>query len=168
MFNQYIKKMKKIVVLLLAGLSITACMSDADKNAAQSKKNVDFYTKVWEQVINEGKVNVLDTAYAESIVLHTLPEIKGIKAAKAYYAGFVTGFSNRKFTVKRMFADGENLVKHWQFTGTHTGVFMGIPATGRTVNIEGSTIAKIVDGKIVEEQDFMDNMSFLKQLGLIQ
>ena len=168
MFNQYIKKMKKIVVLLLAGLSITACVSDADKNAAQSKKNVDFYTKVWEQVINEGKVNVLDTAYAESIVLHTLPEIKGIKDAKAYYAGFVTGFSNRKFTVKRMFANGENLVKHWQFTGTHTGVFMGIPATGRTVNIEGSTIAKIVDGKIVEEQDFMDNMSFLKQLGLIQ
>jgi steroid delta-isomerase-like uncharacterized protein len=168
MFNQYIKKMKKIVVLLLAGLSITACMSDADKNAAQSKKNVDFYTKVWEQVINEGKVNVLDTAYAESIVLHTLPEIKGIKDAKAYYAGFVTGFSNRKFTVKKMFANGENLVKHWQFTGTHTGIFMGIPATGRTVNIEGSTIAKIVDGKIVEEQDFMDNMSFLKQLGLIQ
>jgi steroid delta-isomerase-like uncharacterized protein len=160
--------MKKIVVLLLAGLSITACVSDADKNAAQSKKNVDFYTKVWEQVINEGKVNVLDTAYAESIVLHTLPEIKGIKDAKAYYVGFVTGFSNRKFTVKRMFANGEDLVKHWQFTGTHTGVFMGIPATGRTVNIEGSTIAKIVDGKIVEEQDFMDNMSFLKQLGLLK
>ena len=62
--------MKKIVVLLLAGLSITACMSDADKNATQSKKNVDFYTKVWDQVINEGKVNVLDTAYAESIVFH--------------------------------------------------------------------------------------------------
>lgn len=160
--------MKKIVVLLLAGLSITACKSDADKNADQSKKNVDFYTKVWDQVINEGKVNVLDTAYAESIVLHTLPEIKGIKDSKAYYSGFVTGFSNRKFTVKRMFANGEDLVKHWHFTGTHTGVFMGIPATGRTVNIEGSTIAKIVDGKIVEEQDFMDNMSFLKQLGLIQ
>ena len=80
----------------------------------------------------------------------------------------MTGFSNRKFTVKRMFANGEDLVKHWQFTGTHTGVFMGIPATGRTVNIEGCTIAKIVDGKIVEEQDFMDNMSFLKQLGIIQ
>ena len=62
MFNQYIKKMKKIVVLLLAGLSITACMSEADKKAEQSQKNVEFYTKVWDQVINEGKVNVLDTA----------------------------------------------------------------------------------------------------------
>jgi len=45
---------------------------------------------------------------------------------------------------------------------------MGIPPTGKTVDIEGCTVAKIVDGKIVEEQDFMDNMSFLKQLGLIQ
>lgn len=52
--------MKKIIILLFVGLSITACMSDADKNAAQSKKNVDFYTKVWDQVIVEGKVNVLD------------------------------------------------------------------------------------------------------------
>jgi steroid delta-isomerase-like uncharacterized protein len=160
--------MKKIVFLLFVGLSITACMSDADKNAAQSKKNVEFYTKVWDQVIVEGKVNVLDTAYAETIVLHTTPEIKGIKDAKAYYAGFVTGFSNRSFIVKRMFADGENLVNHWQFKGTHTGDFMGIPPTGKTVDIEGCTVAKIVDGKIVEEQDFMDNMSFLKQLGLIQ
>jgi len=160
--------MKKIIILLFVGLSITACMSDADKNAAQSKKNVDFYTKVWDQVVNEGKVNVLDTAYAETIVLHTTPEIKGIQGAKAYYSGFVTGFSNRSFIVKRMFADGENLVKHWQFKGTHTGDFMGIPPTGKMVDIEGCTVAKIVDCKIVEEQDFMDNMSFLKQLGIIQ
>ena len=159
--------MKKIIILLFVGLSITACMSDADKNAAQSKKNVDFYTKVWDQVVNEGKVNVLDTAYAETIVLHSTPEIKGIKDAKAYYSGFVTGFSNRSFIVKRMFADGENLVKHWQFKGTHTGDFMGIPPTGKTVDIEGCTVAKIVDDKIVEEQDFMDNLEFMQQLGLM-
>jgi steroid delta-isomerase-like uncharacterized protein len=160
--------MKKMVLLVLVTISLSSCMTNADKTAITSKKNVDFYTKVWDQVINEGKVNVLDTAYAETIVLHTTPEIKGIKDAKAYYSGFVTGFSNRSFIVKRMFADGENLVKHWQFKGTHTGDFMGIPPTGKMVDIEGCTVAKIVDGKIVEEQDFMDNMSFLKQLGIIQ
>lgn len=160
--------MKKMVLLVLVTISLSSCMSNADKTATVSKKNVDFYTKVWDQVINEGKVNVLDTAYAESIVLHTVPEIKGIKNAKAYYSGFVTGFSNRTFTVKSMFADGEKLVKHWQFKGTHTGDFAGIKPTGKTVDIEGCTIAKIVDGKIVEEQDFMDNMSFLTQLGVLK
>ena len=160
--------MKKTALLVLVTISLSSCMTNADKTAITSKKNVDFYTKVWDQVINEGKVAVLDTAYSEKIVLHTTPEIKGIKGAKAYYSGFVTGFSNRTFTVKCMFADGEKLVKHWQFKGTHTGDFAGIKPTGKTVDIEGCTISKIVDGKIVEEQDFMDNMSFLTQLGVLK
>jgi predicted ester cyclase len=66
-----------------------------------------------------------------------------------------------------MFAQGDKVTKYWEFKGTHSGNFMGIPATGKTVDIEGCTIARMVNGKIVEERDFMDNMSFLKQLGLI-
>jgi steroid delta-isomerase-like uncharacterized protein len=97
-----------------------------------------------------------------------VPEIKGIAAAKAYYANFVTGFSNRKFTVKETFASGDKLTKYWEFKGTHSGDFMGIPATGKTISVEGCTIAKMVNGKIVEERDFMDNMEFMKQLGLMK
>jgi len=74
--------MKKTVLLVLVTIALSSCMSNADKMETVSKKNVDFYTKVWDQVINEGKVNVLDTAYAETIVLHTVPEIKGIKNNK--------------------------------------------------------------------------------------
>ena len=160
--------MKKTVLLVLVTIALSSCMSNADKMATVSKKNVDFYTKVWDQVINEGKVDVLDSAYAPEIVLHTVPEIKGIAAAKAYYANFVTGFSNRKFTVKETFASGDKLTKYWEFKGTHTGDFMGIPATGKTISVEGCTIAKMVNGKIVEERDFMDNMEFMKQLGLMK
>ena len=99
--------------------------------------------------------------------LHTTPEINGVAKAKAYYANFVTGFSNRQFIIKDMFAQGDKVTKYWEFKGTHSGNFMGIPATGKTIDIEGCTIARMVNGKIVEERDFMDNMSFLKQLGLI-
>jgi predicted ester cyclase len=45
---------------------------------------------------------------------------------------------------------------------------MGIPATGKTISVEGCTIARMVNGKIVEERDFMDNMDFMKQLGLMK
>jgi predicted ester cyclase len=100
--------------------------------------------------------------------LHTVPEIKGIAKSKAYYAFFVTGFSNRKFIVKEIFASGDKLTKYWEFKGTHTGDFMGIPATGKTIDVEGCTIARMVNGKIVEERDFMDNMDFMKQLGLMK
>ncbi len=156
--------MKKILVLLVFSATLMSCKTDAEKT---TQANVAFYSKVWDVAINEGKIEVLDTAYSPEIVLHTSPEIKGVVDAKAYYANFVTGFSNRQFIVKDMFGQGDKVTKYWQFKGKHTGTFMGIPATGKTVDIEGCTIARIVNGKIVEERDFMDNMSFLKQLGLI-
>ena len=159
--------MKKIVVLLLAGLSITACMSDADKNATQSKKNVDFYSNIWEVAVNEGRVNILDSAYVDDAVLHTVPEIKGKANARAYYENYVIGFSERQFIIKEIFADGDKLVKYWQFKGKHTGTFFGIPATGKSVDVIGCTIVKMKDGKIAEEQDFMDNLEFMQQIGLI-
>lgn len=160
--------MKKIIVLLVVTSTLfVGCKNECADREKVAQDNIKFYSKTWDVAINEGRVNVLDTAYAADIVLHTTPEIIGVANAKAYYANFVTGFSNRQFIVKDMFALGEKVTKYWQFKGTHSGVFMGIPATGKTVDIEGCTIARIVNGKIVEERDFMDNMSFLKQLGLI-
>jgi steroid delta-isomerase-like uncharacterized protein len=99
--------------------------------------------------------------------LHAVPEVKGKANAKAYYENYVTGFSERKFIIKQIFADGDNLVKYWQFKGKHTGTFFGIPATGKDVDVIGCTIVKMKDGKIAEEQDFMDNLEFMQQLGLI-
>ena len=42
-----------------------------------------------------------------------------------------------------------------------------IGSTGKSVDVIGYTIAKMKDGKIAEEQDFMDNMVFMQQLGLL-
>jgi steroid delta-isomerase-like uncharacterized protein len=159
--------MKKVLVLLAVSVSLLACKSETDKNEKLAQDNIKFYSKVWDEVINEGQVSVLDTAYAPNIVLHTVPEIKGVANAKAYYANYVTGFSNREFIVKETFAQGNKLTKYWIFKGKHTGDFFGIPATGKTINVEGCTIATIVNGKITEERDFFDNLEFLRQLGLM-
>lgn len=159
--------MKKTILTLFVAASMMACTSEADKNAKLGQENIAYYSHVWEVAINEGRTNILDTAYAENVVLHTVPEVKGKADAKAYYANFVTGFSEREFIVKEIFADGDKLVKYWQFKGKHTGPFFGIPATGKSVDVLGCTIAKMKDGKITEEQDFMDNLVFMQQIGLI-
>jgi predicted ester cyclase len=70
--------------------------------------------------------------------------------------------------IKEIFAIVDKLTKFREFKGTHIGDFMGIPATGKTIDVEGFTFARMVNGKIVEEQDFMDNMDFMKQLGLLK
>lgn len=159
--------MKNFILLFGVAYLLSSCSSANDKNAELSKKNVDYYSHVWEVAINEGRTNILDTAYVEDAVLHTVPEVKGKANAKAYYENFVVGFSDRSFIVKEIFADGDKLVKYWEFKGKHTGNFFGIPATGKEVDVLGCTIAKMKEGKIAEEQDFMDNLEFMRQLGLM-
>jgi len=166
--------MKKLLSVIFLSTMLFACNDQAANNNDAAKKeqlendNVKFYDNVWDVVINKGNVNFLDTAYAADVVLHTVPEIKGKDSAKAYYANYVTGFSDRQFIVKEIFAKGNRVVKYWQFKGTHTGTFFGIPATGKTVDVIGCTIATVVDGKITEEQDFFDNYEFLRQIGLVK
>lgn len=130
-------------------------------------KNIKNYNHVWDVVINEGRISILDTAYAENAMLHTTPATMGKANCIAYYNNYITGFSNRQFTVKESIAQGDKVVKYWNFKGKHTGSFFGIPATNKEVNVIGCTIATIVNGKITEEQDFMDNLEFFRQLGLM-
>jgi steroid delta-isomerase-like uncharacterized protein len=159
--------LKKILLSICVIAAFASCQSENDKNAELSKKNVEYYSHVWEVAINEGRVNILDSAYVDDAVIHAVPEVKGKANAKAYYENYVTGFSDRKFIVKEIFADGDKLVKHWEFKGKHTGTFFGIPATGKDIDVFGVTIAKMKGGKITEEQDFMDNLEFMQQLGLM-
>lgn len=158
--------MKKVFVCLLALLTLTVTAVSAQK-LDQATKNMKEYNRVWDVVINEGRVNILDTAYAENAMLHTTPATMGKANCIAYYANYISGFSNRQFTVKESVAQGNKVVKYWNFKGKHTGNFFGIPATNKEVDVIGCTIATIVNGKITEEQDFMDNLEFFRQLGLM-
>ena len=165
--------MKKQISIAITALFVLVATSAFAQNGSLAKKaelekaNIKFYGNVWEVAINEGKVDILNTAYTEDAVLHTVPETKGKANCVAFYTNYVTGFSNRQFIVKEMFASGNKITKHWQFKGKHTGNFFGIPATNKDVDLIGCTIATIVNGKITEEQDFFDNLTFLQQLGLM-
>ncbi|NCO63596.1 MAG: hypothetical protein GW839_08495 [Flavobacteriales bacterium] len=128
-----------------------------------------MYSETWDKIINTGNLDLINnTNFTDDITLVTSPEnIVGIDAFKDYYSNFLTGFSDVKFTIVDAFGQGDKLVKHWNFKGTNTGPFFGMPATGKTVDVDGATLVKMKDGKIAQEQDFMDNMVFLQQLGIV-
>ncbi|MFN7948826.1 MAG: ester cyclase [Blastocatellia bacterium] len=55
---------------------------------------------------------------------------------------------------------------HWTVTGTHAGEFMGHAPTGRQFTIDGISIYRIADGRLVEEHTIWDALGLMKQLGL--
>ena len=132
--------------------------------------NIKMYSHVWDEIVNKGKLDMFnDTNFTKNVVMHASPsDVVGIDSARAYYANYLTGFSDVTLTIKDVFGMGNKLVKHWNFKGTHTGVFFGIPATNKKVDIDGVTLVRMENRKIAEERDFIDNLEFMQQLGLIK
>jgi steroid delta-isomerase-like uncharacterized protein len=128
-----------------------------------------MYTNVWDEIINKRMLDKFnDSNFTTNVVMHASPtDVVGIDSARAYYANYLTGFSDITFTIRDIFGMGNKLVKHWNFKGTHTGTFFGIPATGKKVDIDGVTLVRMENGKIAEERDFFDDLEFMQQVGLI-
>jgi uncharacterized protein len=151
---------------------VTACSSPgktAPEKADPVAANIKAYSHTWDEIMNKGKLDMFnDSNFTKDVVMHVSPSaLVGIDSARAYYANFLTGFSKITFTIKDVFGQGDKLVKYWNFKGTHTGVFFGIPATGKIVSLDGTTLIRMANGKIAEERDFFDNMDFMTQLGLM-
>tara|TARA_B110000046_G_scaffold156272_1_gene167033 strand:- start:397 stop:942 length:546 start_codon:yes stop_codon:yes gene_type:complete len=140
-----------------------------EKADNQLTENLKMYETVWDDIINKREIDKINqTNFDTNITLITAPEnVVGIEGFKDYYQNYLTGFSDVTFTIVDVFGQGDKIVKHWNFKGTHTGEFFGIPASGKKVDIDGVTLVKMKDGKIAQEQDFLDNLSFYQQLGLI-
>ncbi len=172
------KKITKSVQLSILSLTIiclslfTSCSNSKNDDSTKDDSvsaNIKMYSHVWDEIINKRKLEMFnDSNFTKDVTLHTnLDDIVGIDSARAYYTNYLTGFSDVTFTIKDVFGMDNKLVKHWNFKGTHTGVFFDIPATGKQVDIDGVTLVRMENGKIAEETDFMDNLEFMQQLGLI-
>ena len=156
---------KKNIITFL----ILVLFSSCNNPNKQVEDNIKMYTTTWDEIINNGNLDYFNVdSFDKNIIIHMSPEnVVGIDATKDFYNNYLTGFSEIEFTMKSVFGQGDKLVKHWNFKGKHTGDFFGIPATGNSVDLNGTTLVKMKNGKIAEEQDFMDNMLFMTQLGLV-
>jgi predicted ester cyclase len=63
--------------------------------------------------------------------------------------------------------EGDLVAKRWTFRGTHTGDYMGLPATGRQVVMAGITIYQVVGGQVRETWWNYDALGMMQQLGAI-
>lgn len=166
----------KSAIILVVFVTLISCKKEPSLESIQIEasnkqliENLKMYETTWDEIINKGNIDLInETNFDKNITLVTVPEnIVGIDGFKNYYNNYITGFSNVTFTIVDVFGQGDKIVKHWNFKGTHTGEFFGIPASGNTVDIDGVTLVKMIEGKIAQEQDFMDNLEFYQQLGLM-
>jgi len=154
--------------LVIAVIISAGCQEETGSSNNQVEDNIKMYTNVWDEILNKGNIDMIDTHFASNYVNKTVTStVNGQAEAKEFFGAFLTGFSDINFVVDEIFGIEDRIVKRWTFTGTHTGDFAGVPPTGKVITLSGVSVSRIEKGKIVEELDYMDDLGFMQQLGVI-
>jgi predicted ester cyclase len=134
-----------------------------------------WFTHFWGKTCNLGIVD--EIAAPDMLLQYSLHEPRrGRDDIKSFMTDFRKAFPDLNFWgTADLLAEGDYVVGRWEGGGTHTGpafadfLVGSLPAaTGRKMHFTGTTVLKLVDGKIVEEVGLDDGVTALTQLGLLK
>jgi len=133
------------------------------------EKNREIGRRFVDEVINKQNLAAADELVAEDFVeLDPLPgQEQGREGLKQILAMFFTAFPDLHWTIEEDAAEGDKLWSRFTWRGTHRGDFLGIPATGNQVVVNGVVIDSILEGKMVDSRILMNELSLMQQLGVI-
>jgi steroid delta-isomerase-like uncharacterized protein len=134
-----------------------------------ARDNATIIRNFVDEVITKGNIEAA-SQYAWDDVVEQVPfpgQGPGIEGLKDAVRAMRTGFPDIVFSIHEQIADGDKVASRFEWTGTHTGDFLGIPATGRSVRVWGVVIDRLVDGRIKDTRILMDSVGMLGQLGVL-
>ena len=131
-----------------------------------SDQNVAAVRRLTQEGFVAGKVEVVDDVVAENCVDHDpMPgQGQGREGQRHTCQMVVDGLSNRSTLRDDFLATGDTVVENWIFQGTHTGDFLGAPATGKQLQVRGIEIWRLAGGRIVERWGVVDAAGVMEQL----
>ena len=129
-------------------------MSTADNKAVIRR----FYDECW----NTGNTDIIDQFIAPAY------QSASVGQDRDHYIVLMqslrTSFPDLHWAIEELIAEGDKVVNHWTLHGTHRGEYQGVAPTGKKVTMQGVTIFRLKDGKIVDRWALGDSAGLMRQL----
>jgi len=128
-------------------------------------KPVDAFYGFW---VN-GSPRLLAAALSVQFVDHTLPpgRPQGPAGPAVAYRAFHAAVPDLRVAVVQRIVAGDRVVSHLRFSGHFTGIFNRVRGWGQPIDFVATDILRVREGKITDNWHLEDNLSFLKQMGLV-
>jgi len=129
----------------------------------------ELIRRIFDDVINNGNLDAADELFTEDFVDHgPMGEMHGVPAFKEMVAMWRAAVPDVRCTVEGLFSEGEMAAWLVRVTGTHTGEMMGIPPTGRAIDLVSPNIGRMRDGRAAEHWADQSMFQFLQQIGALE
>ena len=90
----------------------------------------------------------------EDVPTHTVSD--GPDAVAGFFQGVWSAIPDMVMVPSHAVEHGENVAAEWAATGTHTGDFPGLPATGNAFNIRGVSMIELQGNRVRRVSDYWD------------
>ena len=134
-----------------------------------NEQNKSIVTDFIQALFTKGDLDAVDTYLADAFVNNDPPfgasaDRDGMRSAGAMFRSV---FPDWHSDLHQLIAEDDIVVERFTASGTHTGAqLMGVAPSGRTVTLPGINIFRLHDGHIVERWGRLDDLGFLRQLGV--
>ena len=173
--RQFIKRLA-LMGVSAAGVGAIAAAAASRQFATQPitqgnlQDAVDHLSRHDEHIAHQsqGDLNQLQHDYDEQAVVedsmypHPFAGHEAILMRKSVGMAAIPGL---KISVTNRIVHGNQLTVEWVASGTHTGDFPGLPASGHSISIPGVTVVVRRNGKIIRESLYYDMAQVQRQLG---
>jgi steroid delta-isomerase-like uncharacterized protein len=140
-----------------------------EKETQLPEDNRSIVRRFIEETINQGQIDAA-TRFVWEDVVEQVPfpgQGPGVEGLKDVLRGMRNAFPDLHFSVEEQIAEGDKVLTRFEWTGTHRGDFLGVPATGRSAKVWGMVIDKFQSGRIKETRIIMDIFGLMMQLGAL-
>lgn len=165
-----------IAILVMACLCTAGCgvgqmrdeLARRDAESTSLEANRVLVLRAHEEVWSRGNLEVVDEIYAPDYVAHwAYGEDTDRNGIKTMIAEARAAFPDMTEDIVHVVAEGDLVVTHFISSGTFTGELNGLQPSGARLSRPEIAVHRIADGKIVEQWTVSDQLTLMKQLGLM-
>ncbi len=130
------------------------------------EKNVAVINQVME-LINDRNLDEAFELYDLDYIYHGPggQELRGRDGIRGLWEAFITAFPDLTASVDEAIAEGNSVALRWAVKGTHTGEFLGIPASNKPITLPITEVFRVENGILVEAWDQYDRLHLMEQIG---
>ncbi|MFF4490260.1 ester cyclase [Streptomyces sp. NPDC001544] len=117
-------------------------------------------------MINSHDISTMPEHTASGHIDHNPVVADGIEANQAFWVQVFSAFPDLKAVLHDVISEGDRVAARLEYSATHQGTFLGIPATGRPVSFQSIDIWRVEDGLLAEHWDQLNMDDLFRQLGV--
>ena len=126
----------------------------------------DTILEAWNGAWGDGDLAAFERLLAPGYVRRSKSGSEDYASLRKTIEAMHTAFPDSSTEILEIVEDGTKVAVHWQTTGTHTGEFMDVPATGRSIAVTGASFLRFDGDKLAEEWVVWDPRELLSALGI--